>query len=190
MQIEPRALTSECNRIINILLSEVAISKAFRISTSALPKKINAKKFKAIWDTGATNTVITRKVVQECSLEPTGVVEVHDIRGKHPANTYLVNVVLPSRVMFRQLRVTEGKVFGPADVLIGMDIITRGDLAVSNWGGKTTFSYRVPSLGRIDFVKQIQGQKTLKVTPKVGRNDPCPCGSGKKYKHCCLGKSK
>ncbi len=23
---------------------------------------------------------------------------------------------------------------------------------------------------------------------KVGRNDPCPCGSGKKFKHCCLGK--
>lgn len=22
-------------------------------------------------------------------------------------------------------------------------------------------------------------------TPKVGRNEPCPCGSGKKYKHCC-----
>ena len=21
--------------------------------------------------------------------------------------------------------------------------------------------------------------------PKVGRNDPCPCGSGKKYKNCC-----
>jgi hypothetical protein len=25
--------------------------------------------------------------------------------------------------------------------------------------------------------------------PKIGRNDPCPCGSGKKYKICCLGKS-
>jgi tetratricopeptide (TPR) repeat protein len=24
--------------------------------------------------------------------------------------------------------------------------------------------------------------------PKIGRNDPCPCGSGKKYKHCCLEK--
>jgi len=24
--------------------------------------------------------------------------------------------------------------------------------------------------------------------PKVGRNDRCPCGSGKKYKHCCLPK--
>jgi len=23
---------------------------------------------------------------------------------------------------------------------------------------------------------------------KVGRNDPCPCGSGKKYKHCCMHK--
>jgi SEC-C motif len=23
---------------------------------------------------------------------------------------------------------------------------------------------------------------------KVGRNDPCPCGSGKKHKHCCLGR--
>ena len=22
--------------------------------------------------------------------------------------------------------------------------------------------------------------------PKVGRNDPCPCGSGKKYKKCCM----
>jgi uncharacterized protein YecA (UPF0149 family) len=20
----------------------------------------------------------------------------------------------------------------------------------------------------------------------IGRNDPCPCGSGKKYKHCCV----
>jgi len=26
-------------------------------------------------------------------------------------------------------------------------------------------------------------------TPKIGRNDPCPCGSGKKYKKCCLGKA-
>ncbi|WP_436231241.1 SEC-C metal-binding domain-containing protein [Caballeronia sp. LjRoot29] len=26
-----------------------------------------------------------------------------------------------------------------------------------------------------------------KARAKVGRNDPCPCGSGKKYKKCCLG---
>jgi SEC-C motif domain protein len=29
----------------------------------------------------------------------------------------------------------------------------------------------------------------VRTTPKTGRNDPCPCGSGKKYKHCCLNKS-
>jgi uncharacterized protein len=24
-----------------------------------------------------------------------------------------------------------------------------------------------------------------RMAPRVGRNDPCPCGSGKKFKHCC-----
>ena len=28
----------------------------------------------------------------------------------------------------------------------------------------------------------------IRATPKIGRNDPCPCGSGKKYKKCCLNK--
>jgi len=30
-----------------------------------------------------------------------------------------------------------------------------------------------------------KGQTVRRETPKVGRNDPCPCGSGKKYKKCC-----
>jgi len=30
-----------------------------------------------------------------------------------------------------------------------------------------------------------QKQKQKVGGKKVGRNDPCPCGSGKKYKHCC-----
>ncbi|MCX4243991.1 YecA family protein [Paraliomyxa miuraensis] len=29
---------------------------------------------------------------------------------------------------------------------------------------------------------------SVRRTTKVGRNDPCPCGSGRKYKRCCLGK--
>jgi preprotein translocase subunit SecA len=32
---------------------------------------------------------------------------------------------------------------------------------------------------------QKQPQKVKVAGKKVGRNDPCPCGSGKKYKHCC-----
>jgi len=34
----------------------------------------------------------------------------------------------------------------------------------------------------------VAPQTVVRVGPKVGRNEPCPCGSGKKYKHCC-GKS-
>ena len=30
----------------------------------------------------------------------------------------------------------------------------------------------------------------INVSPKIGRNDPCPCGSGKKYKKCCGGTEK
>jgi SEC-C motif domain protein len=34
-----------------------------------------------------------------------------------------------------------------------------------------------------------QGPAPVKTAVKVGRNDPCPCGSGKKYKQCCLAKA-
>ena len=37
------------------------------------------------------------------------------------------------------------------------------------------------------FEQRGQGVQTfIREVPKVGRNDPCPCGSGKKYKRCCL----
>jgi preprotein translocase subunit SecA len=31
---------------------------------------------------------------------------------------------------------------------------------------------------------QAETVTVVRAQPKVGRNDPCPCGSGKKYKHC------
>jgi uncharacterized protein YecA (UPF0149 family) len=31
-------------------------------------------------------------------------------------------------------------------------------------------------------------EATPKGPPKIGRNEPCPCGSGRKYKKCCYGK--
>ena len=30
----------------------------------------------------------------------------------------------------------------------------------------------------------------VRTEPKIGRNEPCPCGSGKKYKNCCINKTK
>lgn len=32
---------------------------------------------------------------------------------------------------------------------------------------------------------EVKTQTVVRAEPKVGRNDPCPCGSGKKYKKCC-----
>ncbi len=38
---------------------------------------------------------------------------------------------------------------------------------------------------RKELYKIEKSSKTIVKPPKVGRNDPCPCGSGKKYKKCC-----
>ena len=38
----------------------------------------------------------------------------------------------------------------------------------------------------VKIAKEYKQSKTVRrESPKIGRNDPCPCGSGKKYKHCC-----
>ena len=44
---------------------------------------------------------------------------------------------------------------------------------------KNDFRYLDP-----DYKSPVE--TVVRSTPKVGRNDPCPCGSGKKYKKCCL----
>lgn len=40
---------------------------------------------------------------------------------------------------------------------------------------------------RKEITKEYNKSKTYVNTNKIGRNDPCPCGSGKKYKKCCGG---
>ncbi len=35
---------------------------------------------------------------------------------------------------------------------------------------------------------ELPPEQVVRGEPKVGRNDPCPCGSGKKFKQCCLSK--
>lgn len=38
---------------------------------------------------------------------------------------------------------------------------------------------------RAEILQQYRASKIYVAEPTVGRNDPCPCGSGKKYKKCC-----
>ncbi len=42
--------------------------------------------------------------------------------------------------------------------------------------------------GHFEARRQAARTPVKREAPKVGRNDPCPCGSGKKYKKCCLAK--
>jgi preprotein translocase subunit SecA len=47
-----------------------------------------------------------------------------------------------------------------------------------------------PKGSQTEIDSESKEKGTVKVPPvrsnKVGRNEPCPCGSGKKYKKCCL----
>jgi preprotein translocase subunit SecA len=57
----------------------------------------------------------------------------------------------------------------------------------SAFGGQTTTN--APASDASDIVTEaseaVSKAKPVRTGPKVGRNDPCPCGSGKKYKQCC-----
>ncbi|MDD5712507.1 MAG: SEC-C metal-binding domain-containing protein [Smithellaceae bacterium] len=183
MNLKVYGFTAHAARIENQLISPIICSQAFDPSQD--PSRHPCKKiYKGLWDTGATNTVITEKVVQECALEPIGKVKVETASGTDIVDMFLVNVELPNKVGVHHLLVSKGKVKG-ADVLIGMDIINQGDLAISNFKGKTTFSFRMPSIESIDLNLGTNQPVVNQPFQKVGRNDPCPCGSGKKYKKCC-----
>jgi hypothetical protein len=41
------------------------------------------------------------------------------------------------------------------------------------------------ALDAIDVVSSVEHRVPFESGPRIGRNDPCPCGSGKKYKRCC-----
>ena len=66
---------------------------------------------------------------------------------------YHVDLLLYNNVQIADVRVGLVEV-RDIDVLIGMDIINRGDFAVSNRDGSTTFSFRIPSIESFDFVKE------------------------------------
>ena len=45
------------------------------------------------------------------------------------------------------------------EVILGMDVITQGDFSITNLNGNTVFSFRVPSLHRLDYVAEINSAK-------------------------------
>lgn len=172
----PLAFTLRAQGTLRSLVTKCRVSEAHDPNGPA--KQL--LEFNALWDTGATSTSITQKIVDALGLAPTGLAKVHHADGESMVPTFLVNVRLPNEVGFAGVKVTLAKLTG-IDVLIGMDIISAGDFVLTNKSGKTVFTFRIPSMAEIDFVQGTNSQQ-------IGRNDPCPCKSGKKFKNCCSGK--
>jgi len=144
-----KSFTEQYDKLSQFLLSEVAVGPGFDpdLASPPLPKN-----YICVWDTGATHSVVSQRVVDDLQLEPIGVTLATHVNGAGDVTLYLASMRLPNGVGFAGLTVTRGA-FLDFDVLIGMDIIGAGDFAVSNFAGKTAFSYRYPSMGLIDFTE-------------------------------------
>jgi len=88
----------------------------------------------------------------------------------------------------------EDKILENAMVPVALFISEEGEKARSMMEASDIEEYLLdigPAMQTLydEFVRkapQLQSRPYVRETPKVGRNDPCPCGSGKKFKRCCL----
>ena len=86
---------------------------------------------------------------------------------------FSVNIVLPLDVQVVGIPVMQGVFIGDFNVLVGMEIITQGDFAVTNRGGRTKFSFRLPSEADIDFVMEdrpLHVMRAKRATTPKGRS--------------------
>lgn len=98
--------------------------------------------------------MITKRVVEDLNLRTDGNITLRHAGGQAKGvPIFYVNLLLYNNVEITDLRV--GLVdIRDSDVIIGMDIINRGDFAVSNRNDATSFSFRIPSFEDFDFAEQ------------------------------------
>lgn len=141
-----RAFTAQNPQLVNRLISDVIISYDMKQQT-----------VKALWDTGATTTCISTTVVKTLGMIPTGKMNIKTASGSKIVNTYLLDINLPNNVGVKDVLVCDSDIGNQGiDMLIGMDVILLGDFAVSSFGGKTSFTFRVPSKQKTDYVQEIK----------------------------------
>jgi uncharacterized protein YchJ len=188
-----RAFTLQANKRLNIIKLQVGIAET--LSSGKEPNQEAIKTFWAVLDTGATRSCISSNIVKILQLEPVQNINVHTASGIVTKPSYIVDVFLPNNIRVTPIKATEimPNTHVGFDCVIGMDILSQGDSSLSNVDGKTMFSFRVPSMGAIDFVKESQNQVQTNNSKKpqkinvvsANRNKMCHCGSGKKFKNCC-----
>ena len=136
------------DRIVRDIQSDlVIVGSGERISGNKTPVVV-----KAIWDTGAYGSVISPKVAEELGLIPVGVKPIQTANGTYEAYAYVVDVMLPNRLVIRGVEVSESDL-KVCDALIGMDIISMGDMKVTN-KPTTKFIFRIPAEGDTPLVTE------------------------------------
>lgn len=107
------------------------------------------------WDTGSTYSCISPEFAKQLKLQSLSDDKLHTSYGIIQSKLYDVNVLINKQVVYN-VRVAENPNIHKEgiDFLIGMDIISEGDFAISSYNGETCFSFRIPSKGLIDFTKE------------------------------------
>lgn len=106
---------------------------------------------RSLWDTGASVTLISTRVAKVLGLTSIGKSGVSGYNeGVDVKNTYCVHIGLPTGDIVTNVMALEFD-NDEYDVIIGMDVICKGDFAITNLNGKTTFSFRIPSEKEIVF---------------------------------------
>ncbi len=123
----------------------VVVGSGERISGNRTPVVV-----KAIWDTGAYGSVISPRVAEELGLMPVGVKPIQTANGTYEAYAYVVDVMLPNKLVIRGVEVSESDL-KVCDALIGMDIISMGDMKITN-KPTTKFIFRIPAEGDTPLV--------------------------------------
>ena len=114
-----------------------------------------------LWDTGATGSVITREIAEILNLKPIDRIKVKGVNSVVECNVYLLKLVLNNGDVTFDMEVTECEKITDNGVgmLIGMNVINLGDFAITNFNNETTFSFQIPPVETIDFVKKINYKK-------------------------------
>lgn len=144
------AFTLKANSVLNMLKTNTIVLSTVRDAS----KPYTPKMWTGLWDTGASKSSITRRIVDDLSLIPVGNTNISTANGIVTVNTYFVDIGLPNGVTVMNVLVSCADLGDDIDVLIGMDIIRHGDFSITNTNNKTTFSFRTPSMQEIDYVKE------------------------------------
>ncbi len=89
-------------------------------------------------------------------MTPVGTVTTSTAGGIREANKYILGLQLPNNLEIQNIMVTGGLLNTDTDFLIGMDIITLGDFAVTNVNGKTVFSLDIHLVKKLTMLMMLE----------------------------------